>query len=59
MNRLRDKPVSLGLPTIEKFRNDFPEGQKDEEEKNLSPREILFESLFHILLFIENFVGSL
>lgn len=45
MNRLRDTPQSLGLPTIEKFRNDFPnEKQKTEKhEKELSTREILFD----------------
>ncbi len=45
MNRLRDTPQSLGLPPIEKFRNDYPSSQKktDETEKELSTREILFD----------------
>lgn len=48
MNRLRDRPVSVGLPPIEKFRNDYPVGEsaQTEEEKNLSVKEILTE---HIL----------
>ncbi len=45
MNRLRDTPQSLGLPAIEKFRNDFPSSQKqdDAKEKELSTKEILFD----------------
>lgn len=49
INRLRDTPKSVGLPSIERFRNDYPEGKdKDEydKEKNLSPKEILVE---HVL----------
>lgn len=49
INRIRNTPKQVGLPTIEKFRNDYPEDkEKDaiEKEKNYSPREILFE---HIL----------
>lgn len=47
INRLRDTPQSLGLPPIEKFRNDYPEThQGDEEEKELSVKEILVE---HVL----------
>ncbi len=45
INRLRDTPQSLGLPTIEKFRNDYTnEQQKNDiqEEKELSAKEILF-----------------
>ncbi len=45
MNRLRDTPQSLGLPTIEKWRNDYPESDKkrDKQEKELTTREILFD----------------
>ncbi|MCH9625229.1 MAG: Membrane sensor protein UhpC [Chlamydiales bacterium] len=45
MNRLRDTPQSLGLPSIEKYRNDFAnEEQKTEsKEKELSTKEILFD----------------
>jgi len=44
MNRLRDTPQSLGLPSIEKYRNDFPDSRKKDEkkEKELSTKEILF-----------------
>jgi OPA family sugar phosphate sensor protein UhpC-like MFS transporter len=43
MNRLRDTPQSLGLPSIEKFRNDYPSYIKnDSEERELSVKEILF-----------------
>jgi OPA family sugar phosphate sensor protein UhpC-like MFS transporter len=44
MNRLRDTPQSLGLPSIEHFRNDFPnEASRHKEERELSVREILFD----------------
>lgn len=45
INRLRDTPQSLGLPPIEKFRNDYG-GQTEQEVKNeheLSTKEILVE----------------
>ena len=44
MNRLRDTPQSLGLPPIEKYRNDFPDPKKKAEtkEKELTTKEILF-----------------
>lgn len=45
INRLRDTPRSLGLPTIEKFKNDFPE-KKEGEENHSSARELLFN---HVL----------
>ncbi len=45
MNRLRDTPQSLGLPPIEKYKNDFPVS-KTEEEHELSWKEILFK---HVL----------
>jgi len=45
INRLRDTPQSLGLPTIEKYRNDYPVSQKETEksEKELTTKQILFE----------------
>lgn len=45
INRLRDTPQSLGLPSIEKFRNDYGGSglKKGEEEHELSTREILVE----------------
>lgn len=43
MNRLRDTPQSLGLPPIEKYRNDYPAAQKNvNQETELSVKEILF-----------------
>ncbi|MCB1111407.1 MAG: MFS transporter [Chlamydiales bacterium] len=47
INRLRDTPQSLGLPPIEKFRNDYPDKQQGgADERELSTREILWE---HVL----------
>ncbi len=47
INRLRDTPQSLGLPSIERFRNDFPcEKARGENEREFSCREILLE---HVL----------
>jgi len=48
INRLRDTPQSLGLPPIEKYRDDYPESQKEVEkkEKELTTKEILFD---HVL----------
>lgn len=45
INRLRDTPQSLGLPPIEKFRNDYPAAapQTKASEKELTTREILFD----------------
>ncbi|HSX03140.1 MAG TPA: MFS transporter family glucose-6-phosphate receptor UhpC [Rhabdochlamydiaceae bacterium] len=47
LNRLRDTPQSLGLPSIEKYRNDFPlEVPTVEKENELSMKQILFR---HVL----------
>jgi OPA family sugar phosphate sensor protein UhpC-like MFS transporter len=47
MHRLRDIPQSLGLPPIEKFRNDYVSKQALEKESQpLSTREILVEHVF-------------
>jgi len=44
INRLRDTPQSLGLPPIEKFRNDYGHDREgDDHERELSTKEILFE----------------
>ena len=44
MTTLRDTPQSLGLPPIEKFRDDYPDAASRKPEKSeLSTREILFE----------------
>ncbi len=45
INRLRDTPQSLGLPPIEKFKDDYPTAKK-EVEKEISVKEILFK---HVL----------
>lgn len=42
INRLRDTPQSLGLPPIEKFRNDYAGASRsNEEERELTTKEIL------------------
>jgi len=47
INRLRDTPQSLGLPSIEKFRNDYAGTSKNaDDERELSAREILWS---HVL----------
>lgn len=44
INRLRDTPQSLGLPPIEKYRNDFVDKIEAEGgEKNLSSKKILID----------------
>ncbi len=43
INRLRDTPKSLGLPSIEKFKNDYPSLQKDSYEKELTAKQILYD----------------
>ncbi len=45
MNRLRDTPRSLGLPTIEKFKDDYP-ASKANEDKEISTKDMLFK---HVL----------
>jgi len=40
---LRDTPRSLGLPSIEKFKNDYPDQKNESEEKELSTKQILFK----------------
>ena len=45
INRLRDTPQSLGLPTIEKFHGKEPFSNQEMEERELSQKEILFESV--------------
>lgn len=44
MNRLRDTPQSLGLPPIEKYRDDYAGNQAKHSEKNeLTAKEILWQ----------------
>lgn len=42
MNRLRDTPQSLGLPPVEKYRNDY-EVRKKNESVDFSTKELLFK----------------
>ena len=63
MNRLRDTPQSLGLPPIEKFRDDYPNQKaRISGERDLSTREILFEYVLRnkfiwVLAFAQFFNG--
>lgn len=44
---MKDTPRSCGLPTIEKWRNDFPENyDKDTYEKELSSKDIFLKYVF-------------
>lgn len=40
---LRDTPQSCGLPSVEKWRNDFPKNYSAKSEEVLSTKEILFK----------------
>src|ERR1700758_1279974 len=42
---LEDTPQSRGLPAIEAYRNDYPPGYSDADERTLSFREIFFGSV--------------
>ncbi len=63
MNRLRDTPQSLGLPPVERFREDYINPKsKTSNEKELSVKEILFEYVLKnkfiwILAFAQFFNG--
>lgn len=60
MNRLRDTPQSLGLPPIEKFRNDYSSGTSAAEKSDLTTKEILWKYVlcnkFIWMLAIANFL---
>jgi MFS transporter, OPA family, glycerol-3-phosphate transporter len=43
---LRDTPQSVGLPTIEEYKNDYPSTSVEDRERELSGSEILFK---HVL----------
>lgn len=43
INRLRDTPQSLGLPPIEKFRNDYSGIGSQDAEETLTPKQILIK----------------
>lgn len=40
---IRDTPQSCGLPSIEKFRNDYPQNYSESHERVLTTREIFFK----------------
>ncbi|MGN0212439.1 MAG: phosphoglycerate transporter protein PgtP [Muribaculaceae bacterium] len=40
---LRDTPQSCGLPSVEKWRNDFPKNYSEKSEQVLSTKEIFFK----------------
>jgi OPA family glycerol-3-phosphate transporter-like MFS transporter len=46
--RLRDTPQSVGLPSVEEFKNDYPEGEEQHglHEKELSTKELFFDHIF-------------
>lgn len=43
---IRDTPQSCGLPSVEKWRNDYPKNYSEKHEEVLSTKEILFK---HVL----------
>ena len=43
---LRDTPQSCGLPSVEKWRNDYPKNYSEKSEETLSAKEIFFQ---HVL----------
>jgi MFS transporter, OPA family, glycerol-3-phosphate transporter len=59
--RLRDTPQSVGLPPIEEYRNDYPEGDVDaaEHERTLTFKELMLDKVllnkYVWLLAIANF----
>jgi OPA family glycerol-3-phosphate transporter-like MFS transporter len=40
---IRDTPQSCGLPSVEKWRNDYPQNYSEKSERVLSTKEIFFE----------------
>ncbi len=45
--RLRDTPQSVGLPSVEEYRNDYPEGELQHglHEKELSTKELFIDNI--------------
>lgn len=52
INRLRDSPESLGLPSVEKFRNDYPASKVENDQPKQSTRELLKEVLSNKYIWI-------
>ncbi|MDR3437062.1 glycerol-3-phosphate transporter [Telmatospirillum sp.] len=44
---IRDTPQSMGLPPIEEYRNDYPQGYSEKNEKEFSAKEIFVEYILH------------
>lgn len=44
---IRDTPQSCGLPSIEKWRNDYPKNYSEKSETVLSTKEIFFQYVFN------------
>jgi MFS transporter, OPA family, glycerol-3-phosphate transporter len=44
---LRDTPQSIGLPSIEAYRNDYPEDYNEKHEQELTAREIFVQHILH------------
>lgn len=44
---IRDTPQSCRLPSIEKFRNDYPKNYSEKSEEVLSTKEIFFKHVFN------------
>ncbi|MBN2291136.1 MAG: MFS transporter [Pirellulales bacterium] len=45
--RLRDTPQSVGLPPVEEYRNDYPNGGQDQDslERTLTAKELFFDKV--------------
>ncbi|AZP12537.1 glycerol-3-phosphate transporter [Undibacterium parvum] len=44
---MRDTPQSVGLPSIEEYKNDYPAGYDQSKEQELSGKEIFFKYVFN------------
>lgn len=44
---IRDTPQSCGLPSIEKYRNDYPKDYSEKHEQVLTAKEIFFKYVFN------------
>jgi OPA family glycerol-3-phosphate transporter-like MFS transporter len=44
--RIRDTPQSVGLPSIEEFKNDYPPEETEPHERELTMREIVMKYIF-------------
>lgn len=44
---MRDTPQSCGLPSIEEYKNDYPEGYEKSHEEEMTSKEIFFKYIFN------------